>query len=348
MDADFRAYESDSQHWARLELPDLHYSAAYARVQETMGGKAIMLGIFTPMGWIAQPFIKRSTPYDDKHFDFCSPFGGYGGPVSNIVDADDRADIALRFDAMLREWCKANNIVSEFCYLHPLLQQADLLPEMKFSLVRHVVIVELQTNWRERMSKRVRRAMKHAYEQSHTFQNTAGVLTQPWRAEFAKLYTHAMDLKKAGPHWRLSASTLEAHYDYLGAELFKAYGRDDGTRMLMVMSRGDTAYAHLLGSDGNGMRDGLDEFLYVGAAERLALRGLKYFHIGGGLSGDPTDQLLFFKSGFARPKHWLCSYRRIFDEAVYDDLAHKKKVDEMKVLGRVLDTDFFPAYRRVA
>ena len=294
---------------------------------------------------MVQPFIKRATPYDETKFDLCSPYG-YGGPVISAPAQDyEMPEWAGMFERHLSDWCEAENIVSEFCYLHPMMGAFQrMLVKPPTHIVKNVVVIDLDKFSEQTVSRRVRRGVVKA--------RNDGVMVielhdQPiMRERFASLYTRAMDEKKATQYWRFSREYLDAHYDELAARVFYASDSNDGARMLMVIGGYGTAYAHFLGSNGGSPRAGLDEALYCHAARILKWDGYQRFHLGGGTTRDDFDPLLAFKAGFSQWRLKLCSYTKIFDEHAYRELAERKAGDEIKQLGHPVSSDFFPVYRR--
>jgi hypothetical protein len=131
----------------------------------------------------------------------------------------------------------------------------------------------------------------------------------------------------------------------LDANLFQATD-GVGDRMLMTIGGQWIAYAHLLGSNGEGRNSGLDEILYCDAARSLKRMGYRRFILGGGLTDSPDDTLLAFKSGFSDIKIFTGSYTRIFRPEDYAMLSDMKRAQEFAEIGRESLSTFFPAYRR--
>lgn len=346
------ANESEAKLWdvAISMLPiarrDVHFTSAYGRVQERGGGEALLTLLTTEWGIMAQPFIKRAVPGDAALFDLCSPYG-YGGPVASMEDQKEIDAAALRFRVALGSWCERERIVSEFCYLHPLMleHQRKMLALMtpQTHIVKDVVVIDLAKLSEETVSRRVRRGIRRARKnEAKAQQMNVTLLTQ---SAFADLYEKSMDRKHAAKRWHWNRDYLKAHWSELSARLYSATG-DGGIRMLMVIGGYGTAYAHLLASNGLAMHSGLDEMLYSHAAWSLRESGYERFHLGGGLTSAPDDRLLAFKAGFSDTRYKLHSYARIFDQERYDALARRKIDDEIAKHGHPLASGFFPTYRR--
>lgn len=331
---------------------DIHFTSAYGRVQERLGGQALLALMTFEAGVIAQVFIKRPVPSDLDNgtdlYDLCSPYG-YGGPMSSIQDQTTSMMASVGFRARLRSWAASNRIVSEFSYLHPLMFElpVSMLVGENLQRVRSVAVILLTDLSEKTVSRRVRRGLKRARDGSY---RVVEVSKEPIEHDtFSRLYRQSMDRMKASSHWHFSDKYFDAHYSELGARLFMTsdiVAERPVARILMVIGGYGTAYAHFLGSDGQCRDAGLDELLYFDVAQKLAAEGYMRFHLGGGLSSDDNDPLLAFKRGFGGMTIDLQCCRRIFDADGYAVLAGRKQAAEINEHGRASVSGFFPEYRR--
>lgn len=316
-----------------VEKRDVHFTSAYGRVQEKLGGKSILAVLTDGDVTIMQPFMVRDN-------DIASPYG-YGGPIS--INMTPEEAIAA-FHTELRQWCAGHGIVAEYCRFHPLFatdQWKLSLPEPGegFS-AKAVAIIQLKELSERSVARRVRRALQKTHHLEVVECGAEG------RKIFSLHYAESMKLKKASPRWHFSDEYLNAHYDELSARLFLLRAAR-ASRMLMVVGGYGTAYAHLLGSNGIDLHGGLDERLYFDVALTLRDDGYERFHLGGGMTDDPKDSLLMFKQGFVSNVTFACfGYHRIFDEHGYRALCERKIAAEIAAHGRASVANFFPAYRR--
>ncbi|WP_414585241.1 FemAB family protein [Scytonema sp. PCC 10023] len=73
-------------------------------------------------------------------------------------------------------------------------------------------------------------------------------------------------------------------------------------------------------------------------------RGNKVFHLGGGV-GSSRDSLYEFKAGFSKQSHKFLTIRIITDKEKYRSLV-EFKAESLKIdVDKILQTEFFPAYR---
>jgi hypothetical protein len=322
---------SDRDEWDAVidALPeyarDVHFTSAYGRVQETQGGKAILLVDSD----VAQPFLMQRVDGTD-YYDLKNLYG-YGGPVSHLPLADMLKVNGQAFRFNLAQWAKKNGVVSEYCTLHPLFpaRQLPLVANDSVLFGKDVVVVDELDRFDESCCHhRVRKSIRKARDAGFR------VIDAPDPDTFFRLYTNSMNRLGAAQRWRYELDYWRAHWENdVGSRWFFVPGH----RALLTVGLGRTAYAHFLGDSGENRNKGLNELLYFTAAQELAKSGYKRFHLGGGLTGNPDDKLLFFKSGFSEHRYRVGTYRRIFMPEVYDQLSENAP-----------RTDWFPAYRAVA
>lgn len=325
-----------------VERRDLHFTSAYARVQEHLGGKTMLAALSSQNFVIIQPFHLRTVPASAS-FDLCSLYG-YGGPVSNIHPSAI-LDVALdRFRHELQSYCASLSVVAEFGRLHPLhaTHQFSLLERNAIRAEKNVVIIPLTNFTTKTVSRRVRRAL---FKTQDTIAVTNMMPGPAEREDFAKLYAASMERKHASARWNVSREYLDAHFDELDARLFHA-SNGEGVRMLMVLGFGRNAYAHFLASNDLARHSGLDERLYYDAGQLLRADGYDLFHLGGGTTPDADDSLLAFKQGFGGAPFSTFTYQRVVDEQKYTALASAKACAEFREHGRESISGFFPIYRR--
>lgn len=322
--------DTDRGEWdatiARLpELWDVHFTSAYGRVQERAGGKAILA---VGESGVAQPFLLQ--PIGDTGFFDLKSLYGFGGPLSATGALYSVQVLGEWWRNELFAWAKVAGIVSEYCCLHPLFakQQLQLVAKDSVIFTKDVVVIEDLKQFSEsKVSRRIRRAIKDTRERTIMIE-ASDALT------FERLYNQSMDRLGAQSRWRFNTAYWEAHLsEPVGAHFIYLLEYHEPRRCLLVVGNGKTAYAHFLGSDAQGE---FDPILYFDTARYLARMGYDRFHLGGGLSENEDDPLLFFKSGFSQVRYRVGSYRRIFQPEIYDMLTEKTQ-------GR--RSTWFPAYR---
>jgi hypothetical protein len=322
---------TDEKEWDSLfnrlpeRLRDVHFSSGYARVQASLGGTAVAAVIeFVGGVFILQPFLVSPIPGHTDYYDIKS-FYGYGGLISNsVVDPA----LGLAFTEELRAWARQNGVVSEYCCLHPLFapNQLPFLRHENVEFIKNVVVIDNLADFTT--SRRIRRAVT-------TWSLDCDIYVAKDAIGFAELYNLSMQRLVAASHWKYPLRYWTSHLNEEVGTFFFLRESSIVRRGLLVIGcpENNIAYAHFLGSDGEY---DLDSILYQATAKLLSIGGYKRFHLGGGLTPDPNDKLLFFKSGFSKAMYTVGVYRRIFQSDVYNSLCNE--IGENKE-GR------FPAYR---
>jgi len=345
----------DAKRWDALiaSLPphaqDVHFTSAYARVQEIAGANPAMLVASNPAGMVISPIDLRFIG-QGPHMDVANLYG-YGGRYWRLIHGEFAVEARhIEISALNTQcngWMRSVGVVSEFCAQHPTLYGIGAASEKP---EKYVVLMDLRQR-----EEQIYSAMRRAHRRSIRKADEAGVVVS--RAEInpdnmllmATLYRTSMARLGAAQRWQFPTSYFDAHANELGEDGCSLYlaGLPGGVdRTLLVVHHGDVAYAHFLGSTGENLRIGIDENLYYRVALDLKMRGFKTFHLGGGAISSPDDSLFQFKSGFS---DWLVPVFRTFrvlDSAAYDLLCFEKKMAEIAKHGRESISTFQPIYRR--
>src|SRR5690625_3232997 len=105
-------------------MKDIYFEKDYCEVNEFIEeGKSEFLEYSSAAGVITYNFIKRLIPQDfdgeNNYYDIISPYG-YGGPIINTCNNYEL--LIHEFNEYLSDYCKDNNIISEFVRFHPILE----------------------------------------------------------------------------------------------------------------------------------------------------------------------------------------------------------------------------------
>lgn len=305
----------DREEWdavaSRSGKPDVHSLSAYARAQ-----LANPVRMLVGTEWFQVVSYPEQQP---RHF---SSLFQYGGPQG------------VRIESEMRMFAESLSAIAEYgCVL------GKSYPVGAIDLgSKPVVVMDLPTLCEQDVSRRIRRGL-------HASAAAGAAFGRCMPAVFGELYAASMARKCAAKHWDMSHGQISAYVD-AGAQFFYCGSESVGQRALLTVGIGDWAYAHFLGSDGDGQRCGLDETIYFRAAQSLAREGFKWLHLGGGLTDNPDDSLLAFKLGLGGVYDGAQRYGVIFDEARYATLVSEKAAAEIAERGRVSIAKWFPGYAR--
>jgi hypothetical protein len=356
-------YTNDNSEW--MELLNKHtckdpcYLPKYLSIYEGLdnkdsfvnfGGKGVLYvyGDFT--NYIIYPFFKRSISFlpfaDDnlkKMYDIVSPYG-YGGPLAQIVDQTSTEELWSQFFQTFDVFCKENNIISEFCRLHPIFE--NHVPVSKFSngitqklgQIVYIDLINSEDTIRENMIhghyRKVRNAIKNP-DLNFEFIN------QDYQPKvFFELYSKTMQRVGAQNKYLFSLKFFQDVFQSLAefVRLYRVRYRGKICAEWIVFIYGDQAYAWLLGSDHDYLRFYTNILLVYDSCLQLKAEGLKFLNLGGG-SGVKDDSVFQFKSGFTKLRKDYYVYKKIHLKHEYDRLV---ELVECKMPD---SGDFFPKYR---
>jgi hypothetical protein len=349
---------SDRDKWLRAlaKLPtdkrDIHWSPDYLAA-ERLRGHDPRLAVYTYHEYVVcQPIIIRNIfPLDADTLehempecwtcrDVSSPYG-YGGPVSN-----HGRQLYAWFNESFTRWAAENRIVTEFCALHPFMTSHQIamlraVPQIKPVTRKQVVWIDLRCDFAGQYHDNRKAGIKKARKEGVA----VGMGGKP--DGFIRLYRLTMLRKQAAARWYFSDEYLRALCDF-GTVWYASVGGMTASAALMLMMMDGTAYYHLAANADVYPRSGANDLLVHEMAEFAARNGCKRLHLGGGATSDPSDAVLFFKSGFSDLRAPAMSYFRVFDEVAYKALCVEKKRREVAETGMEFGTAFEPLYRREA
>lgn len=267
---------------------------------------------FTPLTeWIqSQTYYDWTTPY------------GYGGP---LVEGSCTAAWIEEFMEELSVWCKNKGIVSQFFRFHPLLQNQKLLEDVS-DVVYMKKTVYIDTTSEEVIFKNmtpnnrnmVRKAIKNEVEI---------VIDNGERLEeFQEIYEATMQNNEAEEYYYFK----KEYFDYLIKEFknhivfFYAVYQGKAISASIFFYNDRYMHYHLSGTLPEYRKLAGANLLLTEAANWAAARGIKEFHLGGGVGIE--DSLLTFKKHFNRNGLIdFCIGRNIFDQEAFDMLVELRK-----------------------
>ncbi|MFM2135737.1 MAG: hypothetical protein RL021_1137, partial [Bacteroidota bacterium] len=195
---------SDSTIWdSRLaglpeEQQDVHFTARYHRMYEANGDGEARLFCYRASGFtFLYPFLLRPVPealVDGRWFDITSAYG-YTGPLS---DCDDPEFLAAA-DKYFREYCRSENIVTEFVRFHPLLGNERFFSsatDMELIRLRDYVAVPIESDPERQFAAyaaRNRTSIRKAIKEGVRIESGDGF------GQFVELYLENMRQLNAAP-----------------------------------------------------------------------------------------------------------------------------------------------------
>lgn len=254
-----------------------------------------------------------------KYFDLDTPYGYGGVLLDNDINKESQVDFKNQFD----EYCRNNSIVSVFFRYHPLLDNYGKLDYFEDYFIHDTIYMDttseeiINTNLDSKNRNVIRKAIKNGVE----------IVIKPISEyqDFIGLYNGTMEKLNASYYYIFK----DEYYKSLGelkdnANIFYAYYEGKPIAASIMLFNEQYMHYHLSGSDIEYRNLPATNLLLFEAAKWASNRGIKKFHLGGGLSAD--DSLFGFKKQFNkndRVKFYLGKY--IANKEAYDYLVNLRK-----------------------
>jgi lipid II:glycine glycyltransferase (peptidoglycan interpeptide bridge formation enzyme) len=324
---------------------DIFYYPEYVYLFELKGdGKAQCFVYYDENGIVISPFLKRQinevecfSALSDNIMDISSPYG-YAGYLRN----HDQVDMN-KFYEIFKDYCKKNNVVSEFIRFHPLIDNLSYSPvEIASHKVNETVIInlsltpeEIWQNLTPSCRNKVRKARKAelAVVQDKQFENLD---------KFHKLYTNTMERLGAQQYYFFPLEWFYSLVELLENDVALFHTRWENTIIMSGLFLLSDQYIHyyLSGSDYGLSHLPANNLLLFEVALWAKNRGINFFHLGGG--SQPKDNLFKFKASFSPLR---ASYH--IGKVIHSSEIYKHLCGIRSSVGKsgADEKDFFPAYR---
>lgn len=286
---------------------------------------------------IAMPLLIRNIK-DTKYKDATSVYG-YSGPLTiNITDNFDNSN----YKKSLLSFFKNKNIVSVFSRLNPFIPfQHSVLTNIGHLHCKGQIV---NINVSKPLELQVKSYSKRLRGQINKLRRNCSVIlaiNDEHLEKFISIYNENMDRVKATSQYYFDKEyyTILTKKSNLDTKILLAVQNDTGEIMAgsMFIAATDKIHYHLSGTKTEFLSMMPTKLLIDEMRIRASEKGFKYFNLGGGLRGE-ADSLFDFKTQFSKELKSFYIWKLIVDEKTYDELSIKT--------NGVIDTDYFPAYRK--
>lgn len=323
-------------------MTDIYFDENYYKLYEDVEkGKGQIYKCKTKNGEIVNQFIKREIPIKingKTYYDIVTPYG-YGGPY--IKESIDKEGLLEDYKKDFSEYCKENNIVSEFVRFHPLYNNAKDFKEIYNSTFnRHTLGTNLKYEdpIKEEFGKSCRKNIKRKLKNGMTYKITENPTDFK---NFKECYYSTMDRNEAGDYY---------YFDDKYFENIEKYFKNN-TIVIEIIYENKVIAAGIYFISDNNIHVHLSgtKIEYIKLSPAYILRyavtiwgkenGYNVIHHGGGRTSSEEDALYKFKEQFARKtKFDFYLGKKIFNQKIYDKLCESTNTDK--------NEDYFPAYRK--
>ena len=320
---------SEKDKWDKIvrsyENWDIYYLCEYAEMFRVHGdGEPVLIDFSDGNDRLCYVVMVQDIANDErfrgkletgKYFDCETPYG-YGGPLTD-KPVSDHGRILFRNE--LTEYARENGIVSQFVRFHPLLMNDTALPELFQTRYLHKTIYIdtaspelIMSNMDSKNRNMVRKAIK----------NGVTIVRKPIDeyCDFIPIYEETMDKDNASDYYYFKEDYFKQQINLKDNACFFYAMKDDKPIAAAIMYYNDKyMHYHLAGTHTEYRKYCPSNMLLYEAACWASEKGIKRFHLGGGIVED--DNLFGFKKQFNKNDR-LSFYigRTIFEEDIYNKL----------------------------
>lgn len=325
---------------------DIFYYPEYLYLFELKGdGKAqCFVYYYDEKGIVIFPFLRRQinelddfSDISNNMIDISSPYG-YSGYLRN----NDQVDMD-KFYINFENYCKENNVISEFIRFHPLIDNFSYSPgEIQSNKVNDTVVIDL-TLTPDAIWKNFTSACRNKIKKAKKLRVTVAQDERfEFLEEFCKLYTITMQRLRAQEYYLFSIDwfhhALELLKDNLA--LFHVRYSDQVIMSALFIFTDNYIHYYLSGSDYKMSHTAANNLLLYEVALWAKNRDIKFFNLGGGFQ--PEDSLFRFKASFSPNRTPFYTGNVIHNHEFYQYLCARRVIAKEQV---ATDTHFFPSYR---
>ena len=319
---------------------DVYYLSGYVKAFQIHGDGEPQLFYYNENGLRGiYVYMKRKTAIEGV-YDSITPYG-YGG---FLLEGDESEENIKSLWKPYVEKMKSENIVDNFVRYHPVLANAipmkvcsdviDLGKTVSMDLSSEDVI------WKNIHSKN-RNMIRKAEKNGIVIKHGQGLELFD---DFIKIYNATMDKDNAEPYYYFKPEFYKSIHEDLKDNYEMCWAEYEGkiiAMSIMIFANGRLNY-HLSGSDLQYRNLAPSNLLLYKAAMWGMEKGMKTFHLGGGV-GSGEDNLYKFKIAFNRFSDCQFSIaKHIFDNEKYDELVAERASCDAEFDK---ESKFFPLYR---
>lgn len=335
---------SQAKEWDELVCSfanyDVYYLSSYVKAFQIHGDGEPQLFYYNENGLRGiYVYMKRNTAIEGI-YDSITPYG-YGG---FLLEGDYSNENMNALWNTYVDKMKSENIVDNFVRYHPVLANAvpmktcsdviDLGKTVSMDLTSEEVI------WKNIHSKN-RNMIRKAEKNGIVIKHGQGLELFD---DFIKIYNATMDKDNAEHYYYFKPEFYKSIHEDLKDNYEMFWAEYDGkiiAMSIMIFANGRLNY-HLSGSDLQYRNLAPSNLLLYKAAMWGMEKGMKTFHLGGGV-GSGEDNLYKFKIAFNRFSDCQFSIaKHIFDNEKYDELVAERASRDA---GFDKESKFFPLYR---
>ena len=350
----YKVFNYSDTEWKDLTkryILDIYFTPQYCKIWEDYGDGETQAFLYeSSLGKILYPYLIRKIDHTESninYYDISTPYG-YGGPALLEYKENEIPLLVKEFRAEFNTYAYKKGIINEFIRFHPVYKNYNFFAnsDIECKFVRNTIEINLKnesenilksmsTSTRNETRQAVRNGLKVHFYHKPSFENIE---------MFYKIYSETMNRIETSDYYKFSPEFFFNTFTLIAkdAEIaFVFYDNKIISSAIFLLSN-EMVHYHLSGSLSPYLSYRPNNIMLYKAALRYKSMGKKYFHLGGGYSGN--DSLFKFKKGFN--KNGLLNFyigTKVNNKEIYNRLVREWKTKYN--LGENFNSDFFPLYR---
>lgn len=296
--------------------------------------------------YILTPFFKKALldGQGDKYYDLISPWY-YGGPIY-------RADSRIVAEKIFKSWkeefndyCRRNNIVSEFQRLNPIRDNhLFYLDDTNLFFNREVVCVDLKKDLEQICKEYAYKARKNIRRGEEAGLRLIRSKTKADWEKFIEVYLASMKIKKTDPFYYFNGDFFDNFFTnfYDELEIFRVEYQGKTIAATVVLGKYGILHDYLRGSRPQYLSFRANDFMVHNIIGWAKDNGYSHYSLGGGHSTNQNDSLLNFKKSFSPDRKNFYIYKRVHNLEKYRQLCSVAGLKEDQLTYE--QASFFPEY----
>ncbi len=306
---------------------DVYFTPQYYKLHEEHGdGKAKCFVFIKDNDFALYPFLINSInelgyKTNVECFDIQGAYGFNG-----VISTSNESSFKTGFKESFHEFCKQENIITEFTRFHPLIRNESFSEYMEIIGVREMVLLDLCNEydfiWNKCYSSVNRNMIRKAVNQN--ISASASDKIEDYH-DFIDIHDQTMKNVGAEKYFYFSENYFLKFRELLNKQHRLVVAKKDGKSIcaMLLFINGDYAHYHLSGRVKEYSNTGVNNLILDEAIKIAKQEGCKMFHLGGGNSNEANDSLLKFKSDFSKQRVMLQIGKKIHNHDVYNQIVNQ-------------------------
>ena len=276
---------------------------------------------------------------DTDYLDLVTPYG-YGGPLIKIKkkNISEVKNSISNFFNQYTNAMKEKNRISEFIRFHPLFNNWELFKEI-FPVIylNQVVAIDLTQNFDD-IWKNMTKSTRYYTRKGLKEFIKVNITQNPSELEienFVNLYSETMDKNQASQKYYFSKEFIKNHFKS-NCLFIECKNDNEIIGAISLFLIGSKIMHYHLSATNYNIKNPPSKAVLWHAIEWAKKKGLKWFHLGGGVGKE--DNLFYFKKGFSKTYFKFYMGQIVHNNEIYQKLASlNPNIKD--------DPNFFPSYR---